>query len=79
MPVSPSQCWDPFWLKPVQALCMLPQSLRVHMCISLVVSGRQFSWCLPFPLALSLSLLLLRSSLNPNRRGLMKTSYLELN
>lgn len=33
-----SQSWNPVWLEPGKALCMLPQSLCMHMCITLVVS-----------------------------------------
>lgn len=32
-----SQHWDPICLSPVEALGMLPQSLWVHMCVSLVL------------------------------------------
>lgn len=32
MAVLPSWHWDPIWLGPVQALCVLPQSLWVLMC-----------------------------------------------
>jgi hypothetical protein len=34
----PFQHWDSIWFRPVQTLCMLPQSLWVHMCISPTVS-----------------------------------------
>lgn len=37
---SSSHHWDPFWLKPVQALGMLPQFLSVYVYISPAMSGR---------------------------------------
>lgn len=37
-----SQPWDPICLSPVEALGMLPQSLWVHMCVSLVMLGSCF-------------------------------------
>ena len=40
----PSQHWNCNWWSPVHGVCMLTQSLWVHMCISLAVFGR--SWCL---------------------------------
>lgn len=33
----PSQGWEPLWLRPVQALSLLPQSLWIHFCISSAV------------------------------------------
>lgn len=38
MSASPSLGWDLFWLELVQSLFMLYLSLRVHVCISSVVS-----------------------------------------
>lgn len=40
MSTSPSQCWDAIWLGTMQTLCILPQALCVHMCISPVISKR---------------------------------------
>lgn len=37
---SPSRSWDLIWFEPVEALCVLLQSLGVHMSISPGVSGR---------------------------------------
>lgn len=36
----PSQLWDHIWFEPVQAVCMLPQFLWVHIYISAIVSER---------------------------------------
>ena len=52
----PSQLWDSKRLRPVQALCMLPQSMPVCMCLSSVVSERQFPWCPLSPLDLTVIL-----------------------
>lgn len=39
MSTTPPQCWDPILLEALQVRCMLPQSLCVHLYISLVMSG----------------------------------------
>lgn len=36
-----SRNWDPVWLAPLKALCVLPQALWVHMSISHVACGAQ--------------------------------------
>lgn len=63
---SSSQCWNLTWLELIQALCILPQSLWVHMSISPDVSGRHYfldalhhpellhsSWCPISPRAIN--------------------------
>lgn len=42
MPSSPLLCWDFVWLEFVEVLCMLSQSLWVHMCTYPAVSGKQW-------------------------------------
>ena len=64
-------------LRPVQALRMLPQSLRVHMCLGPAVLKGLVSWHLPPSLALILPSLS-RGSLSPEERDLMETSCLQL-
>ena len=39
-PHTPHQCWESVWCKPVQALCAA-WTLKVHVCISPVASGRR--------------------------------------
>lgn len=70
--------------EPVQALCMLPQSLRVHIYSEHVHKKALFSWCPPSLLLHSFQLLtfflipLLQGSLSPKRRDLMEIAHLEL-
>ena len=35
-----TQCWSPIWLRPVQALCTLPQSPWLHLYVSPVLARR---------------------------------------
>lgn len=75
----PSQLWDPPWLEPVQALCMLP-SLWVHMCTSPDLSGRHcFHGAIdPFWLLTIFLPSLPHRSLSLEGRGLMKTLHVGL-
>ena len=34
---SPSQCWNPVWLRPVKVLCVLPHSLCKFTCTSVLL------------------------------------------
>jgi hypothetical protein len=70
---TPSQCWDPFWLEPVQILCMVLQSLKfisvsVLLCREDSISLGHSSFLAFLP----------QGSLNLERKGLMKVSHLGL-
>lgn len=70
----PYHRWDPFGLGSV---CRGPvYAATVCEFRRVVVFGRQFLWCLPFPLPLPIFLPLpLHSSLSPKRRGLVRTQF----
>ena len=66
---TPSQCWDPFWLEPVQILCMVLQSLKfISVCREDSISLGHSSFLAFLP----------QGSLNLERKGLMKVSHLGL-
>lgn len=58
----PSALWGPVWLRLVWALCIMPQSLSIHVCVSPVVSRMSgfLAVILPFWLLWSFCLLFLR-------------------
>lgn len=67
------------WYQSIQALCMLLQSIWVHMSFAQLILRCLFTWCPPLPLALTLCLSSLpQDSLNFEKRNLMETSHLEL-
>lgn len=76
----PRHHWDPIGLRTVQALCMLPQTLWVHMCISPVVCRKHcFFGCLLLLLVLTVfPPSLPQSSLSSRGRDLIERSHLEL-
>lgn len=68
-----SQCWDSIWCRPNQALCMLPQTLWVCLCLEVLAS------CPPSILALNLLLPpLLQNSLSTEWRDMTETCHLGL-
>lgn len=75
-----SQHWNSIWLRHVQVLCMLPQSLWLHMCSEPVGTRRpclfgvfHHRWLLEYLSASSFS-----EFLELGERNLMETSHLRL-
>lgn len=72
----PSQCWYPIWLRPVQALCLLLQSLSSY--------EHQSFWCVESLVSLMSFIFsgsynpLLKDSLSSEGRDLIDASHLEL-
>lgn len=74
---SLKESWGPIWLEPVQVLCMLPQSLWVHMCISPIVSRKHYFLGVIHYFIIFLPPIPHRS-LNPEGTHLIKLSHLGL-
>lgn len=70
--------WDLVCHEPVHALCILPQSEWVHMCIHPTVSGRVLSVSYIPSGSYNLPTYSSQSPQSPEGRGVMKTSHLGL-
>lgn len=73
----PAPCWDFICLGLAQVFCMLPQSLRLHVCISPVLSAELSLWSRPPPPVLTIVLLSLpHRSLRPEDTSVTQMSRL---